>query len=382
MTKVSNPNCPNCKSSIVVKHGKTKVGSRRYRCKNCGKTFIMDKIDSVKPDLVDIAEAYLNGRTLRDLVSIFHSSPQRINNKIRDFLDDIPLWEDYLDSVVDKHEPKMVYLMGATFPCSCKGSDNNEMYIAVAMDALSSIVLGFELGSKEDYNVWLRLLDRLNCRGLLCPVFISTGQDFIEKAVKTVFPYAQHKISYYKTYKDKELDCCLRRLPINGKLINEAINSFYHIENEALKEYMGHPDEDDLRKILIQSSAHMTYRLRHRLDNRQKNRVEGFMNSLFSRIAKFHMVKADPGPILNGWIANSMLSRLDSSGFSRLSYYLQTPTSTSFKNFSCGTKPNPLKLNLDSPQMRNFIIELTVRGLQIPNQFFRCEMKMDNCSLI
>ncbi len=31
--------CPNCKSIEIIKYGKNKSGSIRYKCKSCGKTF-------------------------------------------------------------------------------------------------------------------------------------------------------------------------------------------------------------------------------------------------------------------------------------------------------------------------------------------------------
>jgi transposase-like protein len=104
--------CPYCRSAKVIKHGTTSVGNTRFRCRNCGKTWVTERKDAGKPDISDVVEAYLNGRTCRDLVEVYHSSPLRINQKIREFLDGCPPWEEYLDSVVKKHEPRLIYLFG------------------------------------------------------------------------------------------------------------------------------------------------------------------------------------------------------------------------------------------------------------------------------
>jgi hypothetical protein len=77
------------------------------------------------------------------------------------------------------------------------------------------------------------------------------------------------------------------------------------------------------------------------------------------------MIKYDPEPIINGWIAWWMLIPLP-IGFSRLSLYLQNPHETHFKDFHCGNPPKRLDLPLDSPEMKTFIIELAVRSLHIP----------------
>jgi len=36
---VENPECPHCHSSLINRHGKVNK-MQRYRCKNCGKTFV------------------------------------------------------------------------------------------------------------------------------------------------------------------------------------------------------------------------------------------------------------------------------------------------------------------------------------------------------
>ncbi|WP_435520679.1 transposase, partial [Alteromonas mediterranea] len=36
---VENPECPHCHSSLINRHGKVNQ-MQRYRCKNCGKTFV------------------------------------------------------------------------------------------------------------------------------------------------------------------------------------------------------------------------------------------------------------------------------------------------------------------------------------------------------
>jgi hypothetical protein len=118
-----------------------------------------------------------------------------------------------------------------------------------------------------------------------------------------------------------------------------------------------------------------------RIDKKEKIRVEGLKVSFQARFEKFHMIKGSPYPLINAWIAKQMLSRLD-IGFSRLSLYTQIPSSGSFKNYACGSKPKPLDLREDSPLLRTFVIEISARGLQIPVFYYKCEMKLDKCSLI
>lgn len=380
MSVSNNPPCIYCKSSKVIKHGKTSTGNPRFRCRNCGKTWVLEKNEPVRPDVADIAEAYLNGRTCRDLVSIYRSSPLRINQKIREFLSGCPNWEEYLDACVQKHEPRLIYLVGKKFSCSCKGSNNNSMFLALAVDALSTMTLGFEIGKAESRQVWLSLLDRLNCRGILSPSFMGNGSKNIEEAVKTVFPFASVRINYHRVHRDREISCCLSRLSINNKLINDAVRVYNSLDNNNLTRYLKMRREKKMQEILFSSQDDFMKRVKERLENKNKNRIEGLSSSFQARFEKFHMLKDDPFPVINGWIAKNMLARLD-VGFSRLSIYTQLPMVSSFKRFSCGVKPGMLTLKEDSAALKTFVIEIASRGLQLPIIYSKCEMKIDKCSL-
>lgn len=93
------------------------------------------------------------------------------------------------------------------------------------------------------------------------------------------------------------------------------------------------------------------------------------------------MLKDDPEPVVNGWIANEMLKNTD-IGFSRLSLYAQTPSITPFRNFSCGDMPNELNIKVDSTEFRTFLIELAARAMELPTIASKCDMKLEKCQVI
>ena len=375
-----HPICVYCKSSKVIKHGQTSTGNKRFRCRNCGKTWVLERKETIRPDLADMAEAYLSGRTCRDLVPIYHSSPLRINQKIREFLDGCPHWEDYLDACVRHHHPRLIYLIGRNFSCSTKNSKGNTMFLAMAIDSLSSVVLGFEIGQKDSRDVWLSLMDRMNCRNIICPTFMTNGSKNIEEAVNKVSPYSTTRIFYHKAYRDKELNCCISRLPINNKLLNDTIKAYDTLKNHNLGDYLKENNNKRLKDYLLASPEMFTKRLKERLESRPKIRIEGLTSAFQMRFEKFHMLKDDPYPLINGWIAKWMTNRLD-FGFSRLAIYTQIPSIINFKMFSCGNLPYKLNLKDDSPQLKSFVIEIAARALQVPVFFSKCEMKLDKCSL-
>ncbi len=371
--------CIYCRSSKVILHGKTSTGNRRYRCRHCGRTWVSDKAEIVRPDIVSLTEAYLSGQTFRDLVHIYKSSPLRINKKVREFLEGCPNWEEYLDLSVEKHNVKLAFLIIRSF--SAAGVDKNQMYVSMMVDAFSNVILGFEISYVDDYRTWYNLLSRAKQRGINCSIFMFNGSMHIEEAVKKVYPNATLKLFYHRAYRDKELSCCLSRIPLNIKITNDAIFAFNTCRTDSLQKFLGLGDANYLNDVVKKSSELVHRRLKDRLVNRNKIRIEAIYNNFQSRFEKFHMLKSDPYPLVNGWISKFMVQQLD-IGFSRLSIYIQKPVITNFKLFSCGQVPIPLNLQADSPKLRMFVVELAVRALQMPIFYNRCEMKFDKCSLM
>ncbi len=358
-------NCPFCNSSKIIKHGKTSADIQRYRCLFCNKTWVQNKVAKPAPDIGALTEAYLSGYSYRDLRSIYHSSPIRINQKIREYLVGCSSWEEYLDACTPKHEARLIHLVGKKFKCNSGSNKENSMFVAFAIDALSTVVLGFELAKGDSTQVWTRLLDRMNCRGFVCPTFMSYGFKTIEDALKIVFPYSTTFNNFTRACYDKQLKNELYFEPDIKKLILEAITAYKVNQTCQLANYLVIFKDKRMKQIVLNSRDYFLNRLQERVNKKPTIRFEGLLRAFQKRFEKFHMIKYEPWPIINGWIAWWMLVPMP-IGFSRLSLYLQHPHETHFKNFNCGTLPVPLNLPIDSPEMRTFIVELAVRAVHIP----------------
>jgi hypothetical protein len=365
MKHTSNLSCPFCNSSRIIKHGKTSTNTQRYRCRYCKKTWIPSKLNKKGPDFGVLVEAYLSGYSYRDLRTIYPNSPTRINQKLREYLMGCAPWEEYLDACSPNHEARLIHLVGTKFNCSSKDSDENCMFLAMAIDALSTVVLGFEISQRESQDVWITLLDRLNCRKIICPTYMSYGSRMIEDSLRVVFPYAASFNNFTRAYYDKKLKNKLYHSIDSRKLILEAINSYESNKAYSFDHYLFIFKDKKMKNIVLNSQEQFINRLKERIAMRSLTRFEGLLAAFKKRFEKFHMIKFDPEPIINGWIAWWMLIPLP-IGFSRLSLYLQQPVETHFKDFNCGTLPEPLKLPVDSPEMKTFIVELAVRSLHIP----------------
>lgn len=357
--------CPYCHSANVVRHGRTSADNIRYRCITCKKTWVKSSLNRHSPDLGELTEAYLSGFSCRDLRQVYRTSPIRINQKIRQYLAGCSPWEEYLDACTPKHEARLIYLVGEKFKANAGDSLEHSMYVAMAIDALSSVVLGFEIGERESKEIWVSLLDRMNCRGFVCPTFMSYGFKVIEDALKVVFPYSVTLHNFTRVCYDRELMDELYHPDDMRKLMMQAVSD--HIDSGPckLEDYLVIFKDKKMKQLVLESRACFVKRLRERIEQKSCTRFEGLLGAFRKRFEKFHMIKYDPFPIINGWIAWWMMEPLP-IGFSRLSLYLQRPCETHFRNFNCGTLPKFLDLPADSPEMKTFAVELGVRSLQIP----------------
>jgi transposase-like protein len=80
--------CPHCHGTDIVRHGQTRQGKQRYRCraKRCaGRTFLLDytyagQSPEVKRQIIDMA---MNASGIRDTVRVLHVSPNTVMAELK-----------------------------------------------------------------------------------------------------------------------------------------------------------------------------------------------------------------------------------------------------------------------------------------------------------
>jgi transposase-like protein len=81
--------CPHCQSTDIVRHGTTRQGKQRYRCRLCrqgrGRTFLLDYAYAghsaqVKQQIADMA---MNASGIRDTARVLHISPTTVINELK-----------------------------------------------------------------------------------------------------------------------------------------------------------------------------------------------------------------------------------------------------------------------------------------------------------
>lgn len=217
-------------------------------------------------------------------------------------------------------------------------------------------------------------------RDVKSQIFMANGSKHIEDAIYETFPKSGIRIYYHKAYRDRELNCCLDRFPVNNKLINDALVAYDTFKNQNFNQYLKKHTDLKLKDFLVLYPEQFIKRVKERMELRTKIRIEGLINAFQTRFEKFHMLKDDPKPLVNGWIAKWMTDRLD-FGFSRLSIYMQLPVEASFKLFSCGQKPSVMDFSSGDEKLNNFAIEIAARTVQLPVFYSKCDMNLEKCNL-
>src|SRR5436309_11569102 len=80
--------CPYCQSTDIVRHGTTRQGKQRYRCRTCpdhGRTFLLayayaGQSPEIKRQIVDMA---LNASGIRDTARVLHVSPSTVIKELK-----------------------------------------------------------------------------------------------------------------------------------------------------------------------------------------------------------------------------------------------------------------------------------------------------------
>ena len=103
VSKLSNPNaimrlrgvmiiqvlhCPNCHGTDIVRHGQTRQGKQRYRCREqrcAGRTFLLDysypgQSPAVKQQIVEMA---FNASGIRDTARVLHVSTNTVMTELK-----------------------------------------------------------------------------------------------------------------------------------------------------------------------------------------------------------------------------------------------------------------------------------------------------------
>lgn len=352
--------CISCNSQNVIKHGKTSAGLPRYKCKDCKKTWTHGAVQKDRPSMDQVVSMYFDGHSTRDLVPIYRSSPSRINNKIREFLCKCPSWENYLDRNIESHSSSLILLTGINFSCNCEHDDCNNNFLAIAVDAVSSMIIAYEISINYKLDVWDKLLTKLRKRNISSTNFIFNGDDKISLAINKHFPDSRTHISILKKIRRKEIINSLKFDKQSKTLVDQTLENFKYSDNKTIEKYLSEHNTN-FTEILNENISQYIAELK-KFINDLKNNIDNLIQDFKDRFERFHMLKCEPTPIVNGWVAYQMLKPME-NGFNRLSLYKGYPEDSNFKKFTEDKVSS--KLSLDNPNLFSFEIARNILSIPI-----------------
>lgn len=368
MRNPNNISCIYCNSNSVIKHGKTRLGEPRFRCKECEKTWVKGIVIHNKPDISAIAESYLLGYSIRDLMPFYQSSPHRINMKIRDFLGNTQSWESFLDKSSEVRNINVIYLQGVWFNCSYNNPENNEMFVAFAIEGLSSNIIGFEIAENNTETVWSKLIERLSRRGYDVKTFLTRDIKTLEVPIGEYFENSKLKLYLHKLNRDKEVNyqcCLLKNRSLRQRLIDDALNFYSRLDNQAYSSYLRNKFDTDI-KTCINSNCELFYQcLMKNCGEKSESRLEQLIAIFTARFERFHALKSDPYAIINAWAGLHMLRPME-CGHTRYSLYNQVPCKCSFACFASNHDDENCEFIPNEKELCSFANEVTVRALYLP----------------
>ncbi|MCY7352253.1 MAG: hypothetical protein LH606_16585 [Cytophagaceae bacterium] len=76
--------CHCCKSSNIVRNGKNSFGHQRYKCKDCGVTRVLDRVQASRIlDSEEVTQTYKERNSFRSTARIFKISHTTVRNWLK-----------------------------------------------------------------------------------------------------------------------------------------------------------------------------------------------------------------------------------------------------------------------------------------------------------
>jgi IS1 family transposase len=144
--------CPNCQSTCCKKNGHIHNGKQNYRCKVCGRQFVLDKQQKIIPQYIKILirKALLERNSLRGICRIFSVSLTWLLGYLVEIFSELP---DDLNFRPHNSHHKGILLYSLEVEMDEMWSfvqhKDNKQWIWIALDVHSRQVIAFHVGSRD-----------------------------------------------------------------------------------------------------------------------------------------------------------------------------------------------------------------------------------------
>lgn len=232
--------CPDCGSQYYKKNGHIHNGKQNYRCKVCGREFILNPEPMVVSDEKRglIKQLLLERIALRGICRIVHVSMKWLLEFITETYDQLP---DHLNASLIKSKKDVVI---QTLECeadelwSFVGKRSNKQWVWIAMDISTRQVIAFHVGDRSQASarkLWENIPKFYRDQGIF-----YTDQ---YESYAGVIPTAQHRAVIKQSGKVNHIErfnCTLRQRV--SRLVRKALSFSKKLKNHigAIKYFICH----------------------------------------------------------------------------------------------------------------------------------------------
>ena len=177
-------NCPKCNSKYILKNGRTRSGKQNFKCRDCGRQFVM----TPRHQPISLATKELINKLLLEKISLA--------GNVRATGVSSPWLQYYVNQKLGavKRELKVKSKKKGKLTIQCDemwyfvGNKDNKQWILLAIDASNKEIVGVYIGKK----------DQTSAQGLwdsLPPVYRQCAVSYTDfwSAYETVFPQKRYK---------------------------------------------------------------------------------------------------------------------------------------------------------------------------------------------
>ena len=169
--------CPRCSRGNVIKHGISAAGKQRYRCRRCGRQFIIDYTRRGHDPAVRrlVVPLSLNGCGIRDIARVLYLSTNTVLKLLR-------------RHAAHVHKPRLpphITELEIDEMWSFIGQKENQAWLWYAFEPRSKLIVAWLIGERTDRSCRLLLKQLKSCQVLrFCTDEWGSYQKFI--------PWSQH----------------------------------------------------------------------------------------------------------------------------------------------------------------------------------------------
>jgi IS1 family transposase len=198
--------CPNCGSEKYKKNGHIHNGKQNYRCKECGRQFVMDyefkDVGDFKKDLIN--KALLERNSLRGISRIFSVSLTWLLGYIASLYAQTPDDLGFEIPARFKNSKVQLVFVEADEMWRFVKKKQNKQWIWLAMDVATRQIIAFHVGGRGKYDaekLWLQIPE----------IYREKARFFTDywRAYASVFPEDQHASVGKHTGLTNQLNACV-----------------------------------------------------------------------------------------------------------------------------------------------------------------------------